>query len=250
MNKKQPKKLAFTLAEVLITLGIIGIVAALSIPTLISAYQKKTTALEVKKAYTELNQILKMAIADYGEPLGWQYYGADELPQWVQTYFVPYVNGAQHKACNSNERCFGLALPFPLHFKKRGSVNTMVRQYVVSKLGSPVAYAFFRYPSPYDKVTRVKAYIRNPKKYAMLGKDVFTFILTTADENPTFKPYGYGTLGSYGMSTKDRNTLLGTGWGGCNPKASGSGYFVPGDACAAVIMMDGWKIAKDYPWTK
>lgn len=49
MNKKQPKKLAFTLAEVLITLGIIGIVAALSIPTLISAYQKKTTALEVKK---------------------------------------------------------------------------------------------------------------------------------------------------------------------------------------------------------
>ena len=36
--------------------------------------------------------------------------------------------------------------------------------------------------------------------------------------------------------------------GGCNPKASGSGYWTPGDACAAVIMLDGWKINKDYPW--
>lgn len=39
-------------------------------------------------------------------------------------------------------------------------------------------------------------------------------------------------------------------WGGCNPKASGSGYFGPGDACAAVIMMDNWTISKDYPWKK
>ena len=34
------KKRAFTLAEVLITLGIIGIVAALTMPTLIGNYQK------------------------------------------------------------------------------------------------------------------------------------------------------------------------------------------------------------------
>lgn len=242
------KKLGFTLAEVLITLGIVGIIAAITIPMLIEAYIKKTTALSVKKAYTELNQVLKMAIADYGEPLGWDYYGEDELPQWVQTYFAPYINGAQHKACKLNERCFNLALPFPLQYQSPGKVNTTVGQYVVSKMGTPVAYAFFRYPAPYNKVTRVKAYIRNPKKFAFLGKDVFTFILTTADENPTFKPYGYGTLGSYGISTKDRKTLLGTGWGGCNPKASGSGYWGPGDACAAVIMMDGWKISKDYPW--
>ncbi len=38
-NTKQTS--AFTLAEVLITLAIIGIVAALTIPTLISNYQKK-----------------------------------------------------------------------------------------------------------------------------------------------------------------------------------------------------------------
>ena len=58
------RKRGFTLAEVLITLGIIGVIAAITIPMLIEAYIKKTTALSVKKAYTELNQVLKMAIAD------------------------------------------------------------------------------------------------------------------------------------------------------------------------------------------
>ena len=35
------KKTAFTLAEVLITLGIIGIVAAMTLPTLIASYNKQ-----------------------------------------------------------------------------------------------------------------------------------------------------------------------------------------------------------------
>lgn len=35
-------KKAFTLAEVLITLGIIGVVAAITLPTLIANYQKKS----------------------------------------------------------------------------------------------------------------------------------------------------------------------------------------------------------------
>lgn len=51
-------KNGFTLAEVLITLGIIGIVAAMTITTLITNYQKKTTATRVKKAYAELLQAL------------------------------------------------------------------------------------------------------------------------------------------------------------------------------------------------
>ncbi len=37
---KNKIKLAFTLSEVLITLGIIGVVSAMTIPTLISKYQK------------------------------------------------------------------------------------------------------------------------------------------------------------------------------------------------------------------
>ena len=45
----------FTLAEVLITLGIIGVVAALTIPTLLNNYQKKVLDNKFKLAYTYLN---------------------------------------------------------------------------------------------------------------------------------------------------------------------------------------------------
>lgn len=44
-----PKLLAFTLAEVLITLGIIGVVAALTIPSLIAEYKEKQIVTRVKK---------------------------------------------------------------------------------------------------------------------------------------------------------------------------------------------------------
>ena len=44
------KRIAFTLAEVLITLGIIGVVAALTIPTLIQKYEKQVYITQLKKA--------------------------------------------------------------------------------------------------------------------------------------------------------------------------------------------------------
>lgn len=56
----------FTLAEVLITLGIIGVVAALTIPTLISKYQKQEYVTGLQKAYTEFNQALRQLTNDYG----------------------------------------------------------------------------------------------------------------------------------------------------------------------------------------
>ena len=43
------KKVAFTLAEVLITLGIIGVVAAITIPGLVADYQKKVLVAQFKK---------------------------------------------------------------------------------------------------------------------------------------------------------------------------------------------------------
>ena len=50
------KKVAFTLAEVLITLGIIGVVAALTLPTLISNYQKRVYVTQLKKSVSVLSQ--------------------------------------------------------------------------------------------------------------------------------------------------------------------------------------------------
>ena len=58
------KKLAFTLAEVLMTLGIIGVVAAMTLPTLITDFQKRSPATMVKTLYSKYpeSNILKRAI--------------------------------------------------------------------------------------------------------------------------------------------------------------------------------------------
>lgn len=59
---------AFTLAEVLITLGIIGIVAAMTIPTLVSNYQKKQYVTQLKKFYSIFNQALLEIAVEGGCP--------------------------------------------------------------------------------------------------------------------------------------------------------------------------------------
>ena len=49
-------KHAFTLAEVLVTLGIIGVVSAMTVPTLMQNYQKKSYVTQLHKVYNELLQ--------------------------------------------------------------------------------------------------------------------------------------------------------------------------------------------------
>ena len=58
---------AFTLAEVLITLAIIGIVAALTIPSVISNYQQQEYKTGLKKAVSVLNEAIQMNISQDGE---------------------------------------------------------------------------------------------------------------------------------------------------------------------------------------
>ena len=57
---------AFTLAEVLITLGIIGVVAAMTLPSVINKTRNKELHTAFLKTYSELNQIAELFKADYG----------------------------------------------------------------------------------------------------------------------------------------------------------------------------------------
>ncbi len=57
-------KCAFTLAEVLITLGVIGVVAALTIPTLLTNYRAKKMRTELLRANSIIQQAVMLAKAD------------------------------------------------------------------------------------------------------------------------------------------------------------------------------------------
>lgn len=75
MNKRNYN--AFTLAEVLITLAIIAIVAALTIPAIVQKYKELVTVSKVKKAYSLLNQAYQLAKVDYGELENWDLNATD-----------------------------------------------------------------------------------------------------------------------------------------------------------------------------
>ncbi len=66
-----PRKVAFTLAEVLITLGIIGVVAAMTLPTLIQNQQEKEKVVRLKKAYSVINSAIQRAITEDGPISSW-----------------------------------------------------------------------------------------------------------------------------------------------------------------------------------
>ena len=76
MRTKSNERKGFTLAEVLITLGIVGIVAAMTMPTLITKHREKATVAKLKKSYSILNQAYLRAINEHGEFKDWGFPGA------------------------------------------------------------------------------------------------------------------------------------------------------------------------------
>ena len=97
------KQKAFTLAEVLITLGIIGVVAAMTIPTLISNYQKSITIQKLKKIYSTLNQAYQMSTVDNGPFNQWQKHADIGGTKFFYYFWQPYLAGAT--VCKTYQEC-------------------------------------------------------------------------------------------------------------------------------------------------
>jgi len=55
------------LAEVLITLAIIGVIAAITIPSIVANHQKKTLETQFAKAYRTLTNAVNLAVVDHGD---------------------------------------------------------------------------------------------------------------------------------------------------------------------------------------
>ncbi|MDR1168806.1 MAG: type II secretion system GspH family protein [Heliobacteriaceae bacterium] len=102
-NKKSTDKnikfAAFTLAEVLITLGIIGVVAALTMPALISNAREHASVTAMKKAYSILSQATHSIVID--NPIeNWNLAdGNTNSTKEFFEYYKPYLNITQDCGC-------------------------------------------------------------------------------------------------------------------------------------------------------
>ncbi|MDD3594602.1 MAG: type II secretion system protein [Candidatus Gastranaerophilales bacterium] len=70
MNKGENTK-AFTLAEVLITLLVIGVLAMTTIPSLLQSWEERETITKLKKTYSILQQAYQLAVVENGSPSTW-----------------------------------------------------------------------------------------------------------------------------------------------------------------------------------
>lgn len=94
------QKFAFTLAEVLITLGIIGVVSAMTLPDLIDDYREKQTVTQLKKVYSQLSQVYMLFMEENGSVFTSNFDAAsrDELFNMLKKHYNKIIE------CNSNSR--------------------------------------------------------------------------------------------------------------------------------------------------
>ena len=177
----------FTLAEVLITLVIIGVIAALTIPALMNKTNEQETVVAVKKAYSVISQAYQRVIAENGEINPQNLFSEDsKRSEFVGKLFAKQMNVQKVCGLSTNEDCFALetykyfdGVEFSAFneagndYKFRLSDGMSVGIYIFSDyenygnsdmLSSIIGYAYFD--------------VNGDKKPNTLGKDTFTFLLT------------------------------------------------------------------------
>ena len=96
----------FTLSEVLITLVIIGVIAAITVPTIWVYKEDAERSAKVKKTYTTLAGAMTMVKANGGDYI-FSVTGDEDLnlmKTWFNTYFKPYAY--IQKVCYNTKGCW------------------------------------------------------------------------------------------------------------------------------------------------
>lgn len=226
-------KKCMTLAEILIVLGIIGVVAGLTIPNLVNDYRKNQTATQVQKVYSELKQAINISASENGEIKDWDWglFDTGNYSDWgtfFDTYILHYLNVSKKCGHSSFPNACATA-----NFKCLDNSNSKWSLYTIAILNNGTMLYLTPSTAPNATGIYISFDINGAKSPNMLGKDIFVLSVSKA-ENKSFLP----------IEKTARETLLGDSQRGCNKTAT----FIPGWYCGALIQQDGWKIGEGYPW--
>lgn len=249
----------FTLAEVLITLGIVGIVAAYTIPLLINSYQNQVYVYQLKSSFSTIQQFIKQYLADQGTtelrntPL---YDGTNwlsnakqsQVDSIVRQYFKvvkackAYPNSPRDTSCDMVEKYLGLASTSTLG---NGAYNFCTVDGVCFFMSLQTSCN-----PDYSKIGNMKAncgsvsidtnganlpntYGRDAWASFAIGHDGTLFPLTGIE----FAKYQEGINWETGTAYW-QSPMVAPGF--CGTLGSSNLTNVRGDSCAARVMENGW----------
>jgi prepilin-type N-terminal cleavage/methylation domain-containing protein len=120
----------FTLAEVLITIGIIGVVAALTIPGLVAGYQEQALKTQFKKAYSVMSQNLqKTTMVDYDGvdiACAYSYNFSDQSCAGCNDFFEKFTQNMKViKTCGDHALAGGCIPEYPANLHKEPACNVI-----------------------------------------------------------------------------------------------------------------------------
>lgn len=225
---------AFTLAEVLITLGVIGVVAAMTLPALVQNHKKSEATARLKKFVSSMEQAVLFAenangtkayqwtnIDDYQDQIDKNpQLGNDLTYAYWNKYFAPYIKSLEVKK--------GVYVA-----TEDDEVDNSGRTKVYFADGSTVTIFFgFCVDLNFD--------INGDRLPNTYGKDIFTFFIATGKsynnqdtsgelyQNKSFAP-------TYMPLYNTREKALEA----CKKEAY---------RCSALLQYDNWEFKEDYPY--
>lgn len=213
---------AFTLAELLIALAIIGVLSVITIPAMISNYRAHVASARLKKFYSNMRTAIQISEIKNGRVANWDMNPnskntADDGDRFFMTYLAPYLKYSSKKKIiiGGPKGRYEYILPDGSSFQVFQGACIDFRYDVNGK----------------DK----------PNEY---GKDKFCFLLCN---NERSNHWYFGNSRQYFGARGDGITTRAQAIKECSKKSWK--YAEEGNVkCAKLLEMDGWEFKKDYPY--
>ena len=239
-------KKGFTMAEVLITLGIIAIVAAMTLPNVMQGYRKKETAAKLKKAVSMLNQAILLSSVKNDTPDQWGIENGER--NTFKNYIAPYMEVSYECPTaiedNSKDPCCNKIYSY----KNDTSKNLFLPKYI---LKNGIAIIFDNGGTANKSQRRGTFYVfleTGANKY-IWGKNVFTFNLIVEDNKKYFvtSTMDYSEKKSFCQNHLSRDGLIDICENGAKATTGQAQGYSQAITCGAMIECNGWEIPEDYP---
>lgn len=233
-------KKGFTLAEVLITLGIIGVVAAMTMPALIQKHRKQVVETRLAKFYSVINQAVQQSEVNNGPKEFWDKNigGFDKDSEgnidekkhttldWYNKYLGPYLKTTKVEVSKTSGKVMA--------YFADGSLCLM----------SSSSYLFWPNAKDFVEYEHTETGTVSKNLISLSGIKYFTFYFNPSTKNSMAKyhhkkgvePYKYNWNGTMNMLWNNSSI-------GCNQNTTDERAY-----CTALIQMNGWKIPDNYPF--